>query len=122
LSLNLFEFSELFLFLLSAMTYVNAMDERLVFEALRSWLVRKGFGYRSLFWLTGGIAFALSPLPDNLTASLIMCAVLLAVGKDKANSSPPGASISSLPPTPAGHFRLSETSPRSWYGRGAGRV
>jgi NhaD family Na+/H+ antiporter len=79
---NLVEFSELFLFLLSAMTYVNAMDERLLFEALRSWLVRKGFGYRSLFWLTGGMAFVLSPILDNLTTSLIMCAVLLAVGKD----------------------------------------
>ena len=37
----LLEFSELFLFLLVAMTYVNAMDERQVFMALRSWLVRR---------------------------------------------------------------------------------
>jgi NhaD family Na+/H+ antiporter len=87
---NLLEFSELFLFLLSAMTYVNALDERLVFEALRSWLVRKGFGYRSLFWLTGGMAFALSPLLDNLTTSLVMCAVLLAVGKDNSRFITPG--------------------------------
>jgi len=87
---NLVEFSELFLFLLSAMTYVNAMDERLVFEALRSWLVRKGFGYRSLFWLTGGMAFLLSPILDNLTTSLIMCAVLLAVGKDNNRFITPG--------------------------------
>jgi NhaD family Na+/H+ antiporter len=87
---NLVEFSELFLFLLSAMTYVNAMDERLLFEALRSWLVRKGFGYRSLFWLTGGMAFVLSPILDNLTTSLIMCAVLLAVGKDNNRFITPG--------------------------------
>lgn len=33
---NLLEFAELFLFLLAAMTYVNAMDERLVFQALRA--------------------------------------------------------------------------------------
>jgi Na+/H+ antiporter NhaD/arsenite permease-like protein len=72
------------------MTYVNAMDERLVFEALRSWLVRKGFGYRSLFWLTGGLAFLLSPILDNLTTSLIMCAVLLAVGKDNNRFITPG--------------------------------
>ena len=38
---NVLEFAELFLFLLSAMTYVNAMDERLVFESLRAFLVRK---------------------------------------------------------------------------------
>jgi NhaD family Na+/H+ antiporter len=79
---NLQEFSELFLFLLAAMTYVNAMDERQVFEALRTRLVRRGFGYRSLFWLTGFFAFFLSPIIDNLTTALVMCAVLMAVGKD----------------------------------------
>ncbi len=79
---NLLEFSELFLFLLAAMTYVNAMEERQVFEALRAYLVRKGFSYRRLFWLTGILAFFLSPILDNLTTALVMCAVLLAVGKD----------------------------------------
>jgi NhaD family Na+/H+ antiporter len=81
---NLLEFSELFLFLLAAMTYVNAMDERQVFEALRSWLVCKGYGYRTLFWMTGSLAFVLSPVLDNLTTALVMCAVLLAVGKENA--------------------------------------
>jgi len=80
-SQNLLEFSELFLFLLAAMTYVNAMDERQVFEALRARLVNRGFNYRSLFWLTGWLAFFLSPILDNLTTALVMCAVLLAVGK-----------------------------------------
>ncbi len=79
---NLLEFSELFLFLLAAMTYVNAMDERQVFEALRARLVNRGFNYRSLFWLTGWLAFFLSPILDNLTTALVMSAVLLAVGKD----------------------------------------
>ena len=79
---NLLEFAELMLFLLAAMTYVNAMDERQVFMALRSWLVRKGFGYRRLFWLTGLLSFFLSPFIDNLTTALVMCAVVLAVGKD----------------------------------------
>lgn len=77
---NLLEFSELFLFLLVAMTYINAMEERLVFETLKAWLVRKGFGYRKLFWLTGILAFFISPVADNLTTALLMCAVLLAVG------------------------------------------
>ena len=54
---NLLEYAELMLFLLVAMTYINAMDERNVFEALRSWLVRKGFGFRKLFWVTGLLAF-----------------------------------------------------------------
>jgi NhaD family Na+/H+ antiporter len=79
---NILEYAELFLFLLVAMTYINAMDERQVFEALRAWLVRKGFTYRQLFWITGIIAFFVSPVADNLTTALLMCAVVLAVGAD----------------------------------------
>jgi Na+/H+ antiporter NhaD/arsenite permease-like protein len=74
------EYAELFLFLLVAMTYVNALEERRVFAALRAWLVRSGFSYRKLFWLTGGLAFFLSPVADNLTTALVMCAVAVAMG------------------------------------------
>ncbi len=77
---SLLEYAELMLFLLVAMTYVNAMIERRVFDALRSWLINKGFGFRQLFWLTGGLAFFISPVADNLTTALLMCAVVLAVG------------------------------------------
>ena len=76
----LLEYAELFLFLLVAMTYVNALEERRVFAALRAWLVRSGFSYRKLFWLTGGLAFFLSPVADNLTTALVMCAVAVALG------------------------------------------
>ena len=77
---NLLEYAELMLFLLVAMTYVNAMEERRVFDALRSWLINKGFGFRALFWLTGILTFFISPIVDNLTTALLMCAVVLAVG------------------------------------------
>ncbi|MFT6050543.1 MAG: NhaD family Na+/H+ antiporter [Halioglobus sp.] len=80
---NFLEYTELFFFLLVAMTYINAMIERGVFDALRMWLVAKGFSYRALFWITGILAFSLSPVADNLTTALIMCAVVMAVGKDK---------------------------------------
>lgn len=78
----LLEYGELFLFLLVAMTYVNAITERGIFDALRVWLIGRGFNYRKLFWLTGFCAFFLSPVLDNLTTALILCAVLIAVGKD----------------------------------------
>lgn len=80
---NFLEYAELFFFLLVAMTYINAMLERNVFDALRDWLVQKGFSYKALFWLTGILAFFISPVADNLTTALIMCAVVLAVGKDE---------------------------------------
>ncbi len=77
----LIEFAQLFLFLLAAMTYVNAMSERRVFEGLRTWLVSRRFGYRALFIITGVLSFFLSPFIDNLTTALVMCAVVMAVGK-----------------------------------------
>lgn len=79
---TLLEFSELLLFLLVAMTYINALEERRVFDALRTWMVRKGFNYRTLFWLTGVLAFFISPVADNLTTALLMCAVLVKVAGD----------------------------------------
>jgi len=79
---NLLEYAELMLFLLVAMTYINAMSERQVFDALRAWLINKGFGFRSLFWITGILAFFISPVADNLTTALLMAAVVMAVGGD----------------------------------------
>jgi Na+/H+ antiporter NhaD/arsenite permease-like protein len=73
------EIGELFFFLLVAMTYINALQERLVFDSLRAWLIRKGYSYRSLFWITGGITFCLSPVADNLTSALLMATVAEAV-------------------------------------------
>jgi len=78
----LLEYAELFLFLLVAMTYVNTMSERRTFDALRSWLLRRQYSYRMLFWITGVISFFLSAAIDNLTTALVMCAVILAVGRE----------------------------------------
>lgn len=77
---NLTEYVELFLFLLVAMTYINALEERAVFMTLRSWLVNKGFTLRTVFWMTGLLAFFISPVADNLTTALLMGAVAMAVG------------------------------------------
>ena len=81
---NFLEYAELFLFLLVAMTYIEAMRERLVFEKLKVWLINKGFSFRQLFWLTGFLAFFMSPIADNLTTALVMGAVVLAVGSGNA--------------------------------------
>jgi len=77
---NLLEYAELLLFLLAAMTYINTMGERGVFDALRTWLVNQGFTLRTIFWLTGLLAFFISPIADNLTTALLMATVAMAVG------------------------------------------
>ena len=79
---NLLDFAEVFLFLLVAMTYISVLDERNVFQALRSWLLSRGFSYRQLFWLTGLLAFVISPLADNLTTALLLGAIVVAIGVD----------------------------------------
>jgi Na+/H+ antiporter NhaD/arsenite permease-like protein len=77
---DLLEFTELFLFLLAAMTYINTMEERGVFDVLRAWLVTQGFSLLKIFWITGAISFFLSPIADNLTTALLMATVVMAVG------------------------------------------
>jgi len=77
---SLLEYAELFLFLLAAMTYINAMEERNVFQCLRAFLVSRGFSLRMIFWITGSLAFLISPVADNLTTALLMGAVAMAVG------------------------------------------
>ena len=74
------DYGELFLFLLVAITYVNTLEERRVFDVLRVRLTARNLSYRSLFWLTGIVAFFLSSVLDNLTTALIMGAVVLAIG------------------------------------------
>jgi Na+/H+ antiporter NhaD/arsenite permease-like protein len=78
------EYGELFLFLLVAITYVNTLEERRVFDVLRVKLTGKKLSYRNLFWLTGTLAFFLSGVLDNLTTALVMGAVVLAIGRDSA--------------------------------------
>jgi len=74
------EFTELFFFLIVAMSFVAAMTERNVFETLRAELVSRNLSYRALFWITGIASFFFSAALDNLTTALIMSAVILAVG------------------------------------------
>jgi len=78
---NLVEYGGLLLFLMAAMTFVNTLEERHIFVALRSALVARGLSFRSMFWLTGAITFVLSPILDNLTTALVMGAVVLAAAR-----------------------------------------
>lgn len=74
------EYGSLLLFLLAAMTYISALEERQVFNALRAKIVQAGFNIKQIFWITGVLAFCLSPIADNLTTALVMGAVVMAIG------------------------------------------
>ncbi|WP_212567534.1 sodium:proton antiporter NhaD [Enterovibrio nigricans] len=77
---NLLEYAELMLFLLVAMTYISAMEERRLFDGLKAWIVGKGYDLRQLFWITGWLSFFISPIADNLTTALLMCTVVMKIG------------------------------------------
>jgi len=74
------DYGELMLFLIVAITYVNTMRERRVFDALRAALVSRNLSYRQLFWLVGGLSFVFGPIIDNLTTALVMGAVVVSIG------------------------------------------
>ncbi|MDO9304504.1 MAG: sodium:proton antiporter NhaD [Sulfuricurvum sp.] len=79
------EIAEIFFFLFVAMTFIEALIERGVFDALKSKLIAKGYSYRELFWITGFLAFFISPIADNLTTALILSTVLMTIeNKNKA--------------------------------------
>lgn len=75
------EFAALFLFLLVAMTYISAISERNVFLWINAWLVSRGWGFRKIFWMTGALAFVMSPIADNLTTALVLGTVAITVGR-----------------------------------------
>ncbi|HFU74215.1 MAG TPA: sodium:proton antiporter [Helicobacteraceae bacterium] len=85
------EIAEIFFFLFVAMTYIEALIERNVFDKLKDTLLKKGYGYRQLFWVTGTIAFFLSPVADNLTTALILSTVLVTIEKKNTAFLVPGA-------------------------------
>jgi Na+/H+ antiporter NhaD/arsenite permease-like protein len=79
---NLLAYIELLLFIMVSMTYLNVMEDLLVFDALRVWLESRGMNYRQLFWVTGLLVFFMSLFINGLTSGLLMGALVLAVGKN----------------------------------------
>ncbi len=85
------EIAEIFFFLLVAMTYIETLLERRVFDLMKYKLVSKGYTYKKLFWLTGLLAFFISPVADNLTTALILSTVLFTIDKKNIAFLVPGA-------------------------------
>ncbi len=85
------EIAEIFFFLFVAMTYIETLIERGVFEALRYRLISRGYSYKKLFWITGSLAFWISPVADNLTTALILSTVLVTIDRHNMKFLVPGA-------------------------------
>jgi Na+/H+ antiporter NhaD/arsenite permease-like protein len=91
LEILILEIAEIFFFLLVAMTFIETLIERGVFDLMKYKLVSKGYTYKKLFWLTGLLAFFISPVADNLTTALILSTVLFTIDKKNLAFLVPGA-------------------------------
>ncbi len=85
------EIAQIFFFLFVAMTFIETMIERNVFDVLKYKLVSRGYTFKKLFWLTGLLAFFISPVADNLTTALILSTVLFTIDKTNKQFLVPGA-------------------------------
>ncbi|MCL4431306.1 MAG: sodium:proton antiporter NhaD [Epsilonproteobacteria bacterium] len=86
-----YEIAEIFFFLFVAMTFIEALIERGVFNALKGKLIAKGYSYRELFWITGFLAFFISPMAGNLATALILSTVLVTIERKNKAFLVPGA-------------------------------
>ncbi len=85
------EIAEIFFFLFVAMTYIETLIERNVFEVMKHNLTSKGYSYKKLFWMTGILAFFISPVADNMTTALILSTVLYTIDRENKAFLVPGA-------------------------------
>lgn len=85
------EIAEIFFFLFVAMTYIETLIHMNVFEKLKYNLISKGYNFRKLFWLTGFLAFFISPIADNLTTALILSTVLITIERENKRFLVPAA-------------------------------
>ncbi|AXX94730.1 MULTISPECIES: sodium:proton antiporter NhaD [Arcobacter] len=85
------EIAGIFFFLFVAMTYIESLIHMGVFDRLKYNLISKGYTYRKLFWVTGFLAFFISPIADNLTTALILSTVLITIEKTRKDFLVPGA-------------------------------
>ncbi len=85
------EIASIFFFLFVAMTYIESLLQMGVFDRLKYNLISKGYTYRKLFWVTGFLAFFISPVADNLTTALILSTVLVTIEKTRKDFLVPGA-------------------------------
>jgi len=73
--------AEILIFLIGAMTIVEIIDLHRGFEILKSWVKTKR--KKKLLWIIGILAFILSAIIDNLTATIVLVTLLRKLISDK---------------------------------------
>lgn len=66
--------AEILIFLIGAMTIVEIVDLHRGFDVFKSWVNTRS--KKRLLWIMGGLAFILSAIIDNLTATIVLVTLL----------------------------------------------
>lgn len=80
---NIGEIAGLWLFLISAMTFVVYLNQKGLIETLIYKVLPSRVSERALLIMTGAFAFVFSSLVDNITATLICVALVLSLNLDR---------------------------------------
>ncbi|MGP4844759.1 sodium:proton antiporter NhaD [Marinobacter sp. 1Y8] len=83
LSESIAEIAGLWLFLVAAMTFVAYLNKKGMIENLIYLIMPKHIKEKHLLLLTGAFCFVFSSLADNITATLVSCALILSLKLDK---------------------------------------
>jgi Na+/H+ antiporter NhaD/arsenite permease-like protein len=82
LSESIAEIAGLWLFLVAAMTFVAYLNKKGMIENLIHLVLPRRLSERKLLLLTGLFCFVFSSLADNITATLVSCALILSLDLD----------------------------------------
>jgi Na+/H+ antiporter NhaD/arsenite permease-like protein len=77
---NLADISSLWLFLVTAMTFVAYLNKKGLIESLLHGVMPKVISERKLLFFTAIFSFVFSSLADNITATLVSIALILSLG------------------------------------------
>lgn len=79
------KYCELFLFLFTIITYVKIIKKIGIIDLIKKKLISNNTSYKKLFWITGLLAFFISPIADNLTTAIIVCSIIISIDKHNKN-------------------------------------
>lgn len=75
----LHKYCELLIFLLITITYINVIKKTGIINTIRNKIAQNNISYKKIYWITGFLAFFISPIADNLTTALFASSILLSM-------------------------------------------
>lgn len=81
----LYTYCELFIFLFITITYINVIKATSIINKIQKVITKDKISYKKLYWITGLLAFFISPIADNLTTVLFISSILTSIEKNDKN-------------------------------------